>query len=78
MEDKLFLICITTMIVVGILSVTTYHINQNILLSDNIEKAVTKGIDPISVRCAYSNQHDTICVAHAVSPKSIVMESPKR
>jgi ABC-type molybdate transport system substrate-binding protein len=78
MEDKMFLICITTIIVVGILSVTTFNVNQNILMSDNIDKAVSKGIDPLSVRCAYTHQQDTICVAHAASSKNIVVETSKK
>jgi len=77
MEDKLFLICITTIAVVGILSVTVYNINENVLMSNNIEKAVAKGIDPLSVRCAYTGQQDSICVAYAATPKNIIVETKK-
>jgi hypothetical protein len=78
MADNLFLLCITTMIVVFILSVTTYYINQNILMSANIDKAVAKGVDPLSVRCAYSSSQDIICITHAASAKQIVVESLKK
>jgi hypothetical protein len=78
MADNLFLICITTMIVVFILSITTYYINQNVLMSANIEKAVAKGVDPLSVRCAYATSQDILCITHASSAKQIVVESTKK
>lgn len=78
MADNLFLICITTMIVVFILSITTYYINQNILMSANIEKAVAKGVDPLSVRCAYAVSQDILCITYTSSAKQIVVESSKK
>jgi hypothetical protein len=77
MEDKLFLICVTTMVVVAILSVTVYNVNESVLMSQNIEKAVAKGVDPLSVRCAYTGSQDSICVAYAATPKHIVVENKK-
>ena len=76
-EGKLFLICATISLVVGIVAVASYSINESILMSKNIESAVAKGIDPLSVRCSYTRPQDSICVAYAATPKNIVVESKK-
>lgn len=50
-----------------IVSVAWYNITDRTLMSKNISEAVTKGMDPLSVRCSYANSGDTICVAYAAS-----------
>jgi hypothetical protein len=32
-------------------------------MASNIENAIAKGIDPISVRCSYAKSDDIICIA---------------
>lgn len=76
-EGKLFIVCTTISLIVAIIGLVSYNINENILMSQNIETAVAKGIDPLSVRCAYSGSQDHICVAYAASPKNIVIETKK-
>jgi hypothetical protein len=34
-------------------------------MSKNINEAITKGIDPLTVRCSYASETDNICVAFA-------------
>jgi hypothetical protein len=46
------------------------------LMAENIEAAIAKSIDPLAVRCSYANSDDNICVAYAISNKSI--DAPKR
>jgi hypothetical protein len=36
-------------------------------MSGNIDNAISKGIDPISVRCSFAESDDSICVAMAAS-----------
>jgi hypothetical protein len=55
---------ISISIVIGI---TYYNVNDRKLMSSNIDSAIAKGIDPISVRCSFAQSGDTICVAHAAS-----------
>ena len=47
-----------------------YNVNDRKLMAQNIDSAISKGIDPISVRCSYASSTDTICVAFAASPAS--------
>jgi hypothetical protein len=41
--------------------------NERKLMASNIESAITKGIDPLTVRCSYAKDYDTICIAHAAA-----------
>jgi len=50
-------------------SVTVYNLEENKLKSQNIEQSITKGIDPLSVRCSYANSNDLLCIAYAASKK---------
>lgn len=54
----------------GILSLNYYHIEDRKLMSKNIEDAIEKGIDPLSVRCAYASEIDAVCVAYAYTHKT--------
>jgi hypothetical protein len=60
-----FWIAFSLMITTLIGCVTYYNYNQTQAVKSNIETALGKGIDPLSVRCAYSNSQDTVCVAYA-------------
>jgi hypothetical protein len=44
-----------------------YYLNDRKLMAANIENAITKGIDPLSVRCSYAHDYDVICVAYAAT-----------
>ena len=65
-----FSICVTLIILSAILCMGYFHVNDRKLMSQNIDSAISKGIDPISVRCSYAASTDTICVAFAASPAS--------
>jgi hypothetical protein len=43
---------------------------ENRLKSANIESAISKGIDPMAVRCAYADSNDRICLAYAITQAS--------
>lgn len=45
---------------------TFFYYNQTMAIKSNIESAIVKGIDPLSVRCAYGDNSHT-CVAYAVA-----------
>ena len=66
-DFKTFIISGTIIVVSAILSIGIYNINDRTLMSKNIDSAITKGMDPISVRCSFVTNTDTICIAYAAS-----------
>ena len=63
----------TTSITLVLLSIVTaiciYGLNDRKLMAANIENAISKGIDPLTVRCSYAKSDDIICIAHAANRK---------
>lgn len=68
-DKNLITIVVSAALVVvsAIISVAYYNVNDRILMSKNIDAAITKGMDPLSVRCSYANSGDTTCVAYAAA-----------
>jgi hypothetical protein len=66
---KVLVICITIISISGIVAVTLHSKHESVLKSQNIESAIAKGIDPLSVRCSYSNSQDMLCMTYALSLK---------
>jgi len=58
-------ICFTVILLSGIFSYNYYLTEDRKLMSKNVEDAISKGIDPLSVRCAYASEIDAVCVAYA-------------
>jgi len=65
-QTNIFFGGIAALIFVVILAFWNYKINENALMSKNINEAMTKGIDPLSVRCTYAADTDNICLAYAL------------
>ena len=68
-KNVIFEICVTLVLLTVIVSAALYYINDRKMMAQNISEAIAKGVDPLAVRCSYSNNTDTVCVAHAASPK---------
>jgi hypothetical protein len=68
-DFKTLVIAIATVIVSVVIGATYYNVNDRILMSKNIDSAIAKGLDPITVRCSFVTNTDTICVAYAASSK---------
>jgi hypothetical protein len=68
-DIKTLVIALATVAVSAIIATTYYNVNDRILMSRNIDSAIAKGLDPISVRCSFVTNADTICVAYAASSK---------
>lgn len=62
-------VCISTLALIA--AITFYNFSELTSKKANIETAISKGIDPISVRCAYSNSTDMICIAYAAHPATM-------
>jgi hypothetical protein len=68
--DNVVTICITLLFLTAIACIGWYHIHDRSLMADNMNNAIAKGIDPLSVRCSYVKSDDTICIAFAASAQS--------
>lgn len=58
-------ICATLVVVSIVIATCMYYLTDRKLMAANIENAISKGIDPLSVRCSYAKSDDIICVAYA-------------
>lgn len=58
---------ITIVLISVIVAVCIYGLNERKLMASNIENAIGRGIDPLSVRCSYARGDDIICVTHAAA-----------
>ena len=68
--DSTFVICLTLILLTTVGSMSYYFIKDRTLMAGNIDGAIAKGIDPLSVRCSYAKSDDLICVAFAASAQS--------
>ncbi len=75
-EESIFTICLTLVILSVVGAMSIYHLNDRKLMSENINKAIEKGVDPMSVRCSYANSQDLVCVAFAASTAPHNVQSP--
>jgi hypothetical protein len=66
-ETVSLIVSVALIVISIVIGVTYYNVNDRKLMSGNIDSAIAKGIDPISVRCSFAISGDTICVAHAAS-----------
>lgn len=64
---KAGIIALGLILIALIIGVTIYNVNDRALMAKNIDAAIAKGLDPISVRCSYVTNTDTICVAYAAA-----------
>ena len=58
---------ITLVLLSIIVAISVYSMNDRKLMAANIENAIAKGIDPLTVRCSYARDYDTICITHAAA-----------
>ena len=63
------IVCITLVMCSMVAAVTLYNINDRNNMAKNIESAIQKGIDPISVKCAYETSANAVCIAYSMGKK---------
>jgi hypothetical protein len=68
--DSTFIVCVTLILLASVAGMGYYFVTDRTLMSKNIDSAIAKGIDPLSVRCSYAKSDDLICVAFAASAQS--------
>ena len=66
-SNDLIVVAITIVLLSIVAAVGFYELNDRKLMAANIENAIAKGIDPLTVRCSYVRDYDTICIAHAAA-----------
>lgn len=64
------IVSLTLVLLAAIFGLGYYNISDRSLMAQNIDNAIAKGIDPLSVRCSYAKSDDIICVAFASSAQS--------
>lgn len=78
MFDKLSaiaIICLTIVVLGSIIAISIYQINDRVLMAKNIESAIQKGVDPLTVRCSYTEGNDPICIAFSSSRNEVVLQT---
>ena len=70
-NKDLITICTSTVIVfcTAIIGTALYSLNDRNNMAKNIEAAIAKGVDPISVKCAYETNPNSTCIAYALGKK---------
>ena len=69
-QSKSAIVSLTFVMLAAIFGLGYYNISDRTLMAQNIDNAIAKGIDPLSVRCSYAKSDDIICVAFASSAQS--------
>jgi hypothetical protein len=71
MNKDLITICISAVIVLctAIIGGIVYNTNDRNNMAKNIEAAIVKGVDPLSVKCAYETNSNPICITYAATVK---------
>ena len=71
MNKDLITFCVSALIVscTAIIGAIVYHTNDRNNMAKNIEAAIAKGVDPLSVKCAYETSTNPVCITYAVSSK---------
>jgi hypothetical protein len=53
----------------AIIGAIVYNVNDRNNMAKNIEAAIAKGVDPLSVKCAYETSVNSVCIAHSMAKK---------
>ena len=74
-EFKIYTIAVASVVLSAILGISVYHITDRNLMAKNIDNAIAKGINPMSVRCSYVRGDDPICIAFAAKAEDPMLQS---
>jgi hypothetical protein len=71
MNRDLITVCVSVVIVLttAIIGGIVYNTNDRNNMAKNIEAAIAKGVDPLSVKCAYETGTNTTCITYAATIK---------
>ena len=60
---------VTIVCTAAISGISVYNINDRNNMAKNIEAAIAKGMDPLSVKCAYETHPGAACITYAAVRK---------
>ncbi len=63
------LTCVTIVMCTIVIAGFNYNINTQNNMAKNIESAIAKGVDPVSVKCAYETSSNAVCITYAATAK---------
>ena len=71
MNKDILTLAISVVIVLctAIIGAIVYNVNDRNNMAKNIEAAIAKGVDPLSVKCAYETNSNPICITYAATVK---------
>jgi hypothetical protein len=71
MNKDIVTIAVSAVMVIctAIISSIVYNVNDRNNMAKNIEAAIAKGVDPLSVKCAYETNSNTICITYAATAR---------
>ncbi len=71
MNKDLITVCVSVIIVVctAIIGAVIFNINDRNNMAKNIEAAILKGVDPLSVKCANETNVNSVCIAYSLGKK---------
>jgi hypothetical protein len=64
-----FIVCASIVLLAAIGGGVIYNTNDRNNMAKNIEAAINKGIDPLSVKCAYDTNSSTTCTVYSATLK---------
>lgn len=69
MNKDLITVMVSVVIVIctAIVSLVIYNLNDRNNMARNIEAAISKGVDPLSVKCAYDTTPSATCITYALT-----------
>ncbi len=69
-ELSLFIVAAFTTVALLISAMTSSLARRDELFAKNIETAISKGVDPIAVKCAHDYAKTEICITYVMSRKT--------
>jgi hypothetical protein len=64
-----YIVCVSILIGSAIAGFTVYNLNERNNFAKNMESAISKGVDPLSVKCAYEQLPTATCITYALGKK---------
>lgn len=61
--------CVTIVLCTTVISAFMFNTNSQNNMAKNIEAAIAKGVDPVSVKCAYETGYNAVCITYAATAK---------
>ena len=71
MNKDIITIAVSAVIIscAAIIGGVVYNVNDRNNMARNIDASIAKGVDPLSVKCAYETNANPICITYAATTK---------